>query len=112
MTRISEDRFGSRVPPVGTVLRWRHQGMTHVGLHIKPETGASTWRTTAREGDLTWEHVRALIGNNPCAVASGWVAVATLDAVDFGDTEVDAYVGEWIAPGRPDRYQTPIVGER
>jgi hypothetical protein len=92
-----EDRFYSRVPPVGTVLRWRHQGITHVALHVGPTSGgAAAWRTSAghSDRDLTWEHVRSMIGNNPCSIATLWADVPLLDVVDFGDTAVGAYADQ------------------
>jgi hypothetical protein len=98
MTRVTEDRFHSRVPPVGSVLRWRHQGVTHVALHVDAIPGSSrpndTWRVTsgAAERDTTWEHVRSLIGNNPCSIATGWTEVALMIEADFGDVPVADYV--------------------
>lgn len=94
--QVREDRFRSHEPPVGSVLRWRHQGVTHVAVHVgraaagglDPTAG---WRVTSGHPDrreIAWEHVRALIGNNPCALATAWVDVPQLDAVDFGDGNV------------------------
>jgi len=100
MTRVTEDRFHSRVPPVGSVLRWRHQGVTHVALHVGAIPGVShpndTWRVTsgAAERDTTWEYVRSLIGNNPCAIATDWreVPLILMIEADFGDAAVVDYV--------------------
>lgn len=95
---VREDRFHSRVPPVGTVLRWRHQGITHLALHVGVVPGSSrssdTWRVTAGhpEREVTWEHVRSLIGNNPCSIAVGWGEVALMVEADFGDVAVVDYV--------------------
>lgn len=101
--RVREDRFGSRVPPQGSVLRWRHQGTTHVAIHMGRVDGQShEWRTTARSDSTTWEHIASLIGNNPCAVASGWTEVPTLGVVDFGDDATGAYARELAARAGPD----------
>jgi hypothetical protein len=97
--QVREDRFESHEPPVGSVLRWRHEGVTHVAVHVGRRAAGGVdpnhnWRTTAgsSDRDLAWQHIRALIGNNPCSLATGWVDVPQLGAVDFGDVEVVDFV--------------------
>lgn len=87
---VREDRFASRVPPKGGVLRWRHQGTTHVAVNVGGDP-AGSWRIAGRDGEFPWEYVRAQIGNNPAAGAASWVEVPTLDRVDFGDAEAGAW---------------------
>jgi hypothetical protein len=102
-TQVREDRFRSRVPPVGSVLRWRHQGTTHVALHVGRQADVragdpSAWRIAGRSDSTSWEHVRSLVGNNPCSIATAWGEVPFLDSVDFGDREVDAYAATLVDP--------------
>jgi hypothetical protein len=99
---VREDRFGSRVPPVGSVLRWRHQGVTYLAHNVGPAIVGASWRVTAdadRDDDISWDRVRSLIGNNPCTIATGWVEVPMLDSADFGDPQVVDYArqlgGRW-----------------
>jgi hypothetical protein len=98
---VREDRFRSHVPPVGSVLRWRHQGTTHVALHVGVAAGAAdrneSWHTTSGRDHgvaTSWEHVRSMIGNNPCSIATGWTDVPLLVEAEFGDDQVGDYVTE------------------
>lgn len=106
---VREDRFSSRVPPRGSVLRWRHQGVTYVAANVgQVEHGriAATWRITGSDDLHNWDVVRSRVGNNPAALASDWVEVPTLDVVDFGDVDVANYV-ESLASATKGRDRRP-----
>jgi hypothetical protein len=97
-------RWGESAPPVETVLMWSDVDGGNLAIAICVDD--DQWSTTVpgvKGGAISFASLARMIANNPCAVATGWADIPTVEARPRGRAAVKDWAAQFLAP------QTPAV---